>query len=470
MFLAYNYKIKPSKTQQAKMERWLNMLRSQYNFRLAERIEAYEQVRSPKMGAYCDIKTQVEASPLTCSVSKSALYGCPWTKAGKKRSAWTQQDSDLVNLRKERPWYADIYRGVLNQMLRQLDTAFQNFFKHKQGYPSFKRRSRFKSFSYPPDCVQFNQNSVRLPGIGWMKFFQSRQFPDGFTPRSVTVRLKSNGWYISVRLQDDSVPTTLSSCNVKTAVGVDLGIKKLMSLSTGNTIVNPSFSTKAERRRRIRARRTSRKVKGSNNQSKAYKQVAKLENKVANQRTDYQWKLAHKLVNKFDLIVFENLNITGMKARCKPKQDATGKHLKNRQSAKRVLNRLISDAAWGNLIQKVQVLAEKSGCLVHQVNPRYTSQQCNQCGYTSPSNRDKEKFICEQCGHADDADIQASINILNKGLTELGITLPRVPGGTRKLYKTTPLQASLGLLGEAGNPQQLTLLDVDEFLKKNNSA
>lgn len=471
MFVAYVYKLRPSPSQAATMDRWLDMLRAQYNFRLAERIEAYEQVRSPKMGEYCDLETGAIASPLTCSVSKNALHGNPWTKAGKKKAAWAQQDSDLTNLKQERPWYAQIYRSVLNQMLRQLDAAFQNFFKHGCGYPAFKRRAHFRSFTYPPECVQFKGGAVRLPGIGWMHFFNSRPFPEGSQHKSVTVRRKADGYYVSVRLENDAVPETPSPNEVKSAAGVDLGIKKLMAMSTGETLPNPDFYQRNERRRRIRQRRASHKNKGSKNRAKAYKRLAKLEHRVACQREDMQWKLAHKLTRRFDLIVFEALNIKGMKARCKPKIDAaTGKYLKNRQSIKSGLNRAISNAAWGELKMKVRVMAAKSGAIVHEVNPKHTSQKCSECGYTSPTNRDKERFVCEECGFVADADIQASVNILNRGLEELGIDLPRVRRGTPKLSKITPMQTSLALVGEAGNPQQLILFDVDEFLKKNDSA
>jgi putative transposase len=400
------------------------MLRSQYNFRLAERIEAYEQVRCPKMGEYCDIKTQAVATPLTCSVNKFALYGYPWTKNGKRRSACNQQDADLIRLKEERPWYKEVNAQVLGQMLRQLDTAFQNFFKSGKGYPVFKRRSHYRSFTYPPGCIRFDGNKVRLPGIGWMRFFNSRSFPNSFSQKSVTVRRKADGYYISVRLEDSTVPEAPNPNpnQVKKAVGVDLGIKKLMALSTGETIPNLDFYQQQERRRRIRQRRAARKAKGSKRRAKAYQQVAKLEHRVACCREDMQWKVAHQLTSQFDLIVFEDLNIQRMKRRCKPKVDeATGKHLKNGQSAKKVLNRLISNAAWGELKRKVCVMAVKSGAMVHEVNPKYTSQMCSQCGYTSPTNRDKERFICESCGFADDADCQAAVNILNRGLAELGI-------------------------------------------------
>lgn len=433
MFIAYVYKLHPNKTQQQIIERWLDMLKSQYNFRLAERIEAYEQVRSPKLGEYCDIETQSVATPLACSVNKSALYGDPWkfdkkTGLGKKRNTYEIQSADLPTLKQERPWYKQINANVLQQMLRQLDAAFQNFFKHGRGYPAFKRRSHYRSFTYPPGCVQFDGHKVKLPGIGWMRFFNSRPFPDGFNQRSVTVRRKADGYYISVRLEDETVPEIPSANQVKTAVGVDLGLKKLMALSTGDTIPNPDFYQRHERRRRIRQRRASRKVKGSKRRAKAYQQLGKLEHRVACCRENMQWQTAHQLTSQFDMIVFEDLNIQGMKRRCKPKIDeATGKYLKNGQSAKKVLNRLISNAAWGELKMKVRVMAAKSGVIVHEVDPKHTSQTCSECGYVSPTNRDKERFICEDCGFAADADCQAAINILSRGLAELGINSATTP-------------------------------------------
>lgn len=268
MLISYTYKLDPSRNQSATMEKHLEMLRLQYNFRIRERTEAYEQAPHPILGNYCIIETQAECCPLTCSVSKQALYGDPWTtekKTGlaKKRGALAQQDADLVNLKRERPWYAQIQHHVLQQMLRRINDAFQRFFQGKASYPKQKRCGRFRSFSYPPGDVRFLGNRVRLPGIGWMCYFESRPFPNGFAVRSVTVRRKSDGWFISVRLQDDTVPSPPSSNEVKTAIGVDLGIAKLASISTGETIPNPHFGQKSERRRKMLHRRASRKKKGS---------------------------------------------------------------------------------------------------------------------------------------------------------------------------------------------------------------
>ncbi len=484
MLIAYNYKLNPSRNQSAVMERHLEMLRYQYNFRVRERSEAYEQVSRPVMGNYCDIKTQVECCPLTCSVSKNALYGDPWTSSGKKRSALAQQDADLPNLKRERPWYKAIQHHVLQQMLRRVDDAFQRFFKGNGAYPKTKRRGRFRSFNYPPGDVRFPGNRVRLPGIGWMRFFQSRPFPDGFDVRSVTVRRKADGWYISVRLQDDSVPKNVSPGDIKTAIGADLGISKLVSLSNGETINNPRFAQRNERRRKILHRRASHKKKGSRNRRKAYQHLARLENKVANQRADHQWKLANRLTSKADVLVFEALNIRGMSARCKPKKDDFGKFTRNGASAKSGLNKAILDASWAELKQKVRIVSEKAGVIFLEINPRHTSQECSCCGYISPTNRDKERLVCESCGHFADADVDAAVVIRQRGLKELGINLPQLPVVHGKVRTLAPRRVprrskvsgtpknrpemvgtSTGLPVESGKPPifvQLSLFDLLE--------
>ena len=231
MLVAYTYKLSPSRQQVLVMEKHLEMLRLQYNFRITERTEAYEQASCPILGNRSDLRTKAECCPLTCSVSKNALYGDPWTSKGKKRGALAQQDADLRNLKRERPWYKAIQHHVLQQMLRRVENAFQRFFKGEGGYPKPKRRGKYRSFSYPPGDVRFEENKVRLPGIGWGKFFQSRLFPDGFATRTVTVRKKADGWYISVQLSDESVPEVLTPDTAKTAIGVDLGIKVRIVLS-----------------------------------------------------------------------------------------------------------------------------------------------------------------------------------------------------------------------------------------------
>ena len=423
MILAHVYKLKPSNSQSQKMNDWLNMLRAFYNFCLRDRIEAYEQVRSPVLGNFSTLKYKGECCPLTCSVSKEATTGYPWKNHGKKRGAGEQQSSYLPQLKQFRPWYKTIDANVQQMNLRRLNAAFTKFFDGAGGYPNFKNKSKFRSFSYVPGQVKIEDDRVRLPGIGWMKLYLSRPLPFGFDIRTVTIRRKSDGWYISFRLENKEIPDiqSIDQTQVKTAIAADLGIKKLCALSNGEMVANPQFAKKLERRKRSLQRRASRKIKGSKNRAKAYCKLAHIDQKITNQRSDHQWKVANKLCRLGDVIIFEDLNIKNMMKRCKPKQDSKGKYLKNSQSAKKGLNKVIGDAAWGELKLKTKAVAAKLGLIFTEVNPKFSSQECSCCGHVSSSNRKKERFLCEMCGYIEDADIQASYNLLNRGLKQLGI-------------------------------------------------
>lgn len=197
MLIAYTYKLKPSKTQASTMTEWLNMLRAQYNFCLRDRIESYEQVKAPMLAEYCRLDDRGWCSPLTCSVNKTASIGYPWKNSGKRRNALEQHDANLPELKKERPWYKSIHANVLQMNLRRLNEAFQNFFEQGRGYPNFKTKNTFRSFSYKPGDVQIDGSWVNFPKLGKMRFYNSRPIPDGFEVRTVTLRLKSDGWYMS---------------------------------------------------------------------------------------------------------------------------------------------------------------------------------------------------------------------------------------------------------------------------------
>ncbi len=459
MILAYQYKLKVSPSQTMMMTDWLSMLRSHYNFCLRDRIETYEQVRSPKLGNYSDLKTKAPCCPLTCSISNKSQIGEPFKKGGKKRSAYEMQSSELPVLKKARHWFKKIHSTVLQQNLRRLDTAFKNFFDGR-GYPKFKTRQRFKSFSYPPNQVKLENNKIYLPSIGWMKFFQSRNIPDGFNLKTVTIRSLADGWYISIRIENKDIPQSNPKDleQVESAIGCDLGIKKLLALSNGELIENPQFEKRLSKRKTIRQRRASRKKKGSSNQRKAYVELARIDQKIVNQREDHQWKIAHHLTRLADVIVLEDLNIQGMIKKCRAKQDENGKFLKNGQSAKRALNRLIRDCSWGNLKLKIESVAAKFGKICKEVNPKFTSQQCSHCGHIQKENRNKERFLCLNCGFLADADQQASVNIGIKGLEILGISHSKLLGVPQKVTPKPELtgsrngEISVSLEVEPGNP------------------
>jgi putative transposase len=455
------------------------MLRSTYNWSLADRIAQYNQQFI--QGDYCDIRTKGEACPLTCFVSKNGASGEPWKdskvdKDGKpknpRRSAGDIQITALPELKKARPWFSEIDSTVLQQNVKRLDTAYKNFFEGR-GFPRFKNRSNFTSFTYQMG-VKVQGSKIYLPKLGWMRFFNSRVIPDGFTIKAATIRKRQDGWYVSIRIEDKEVPDYIPKPlnEIESILGCDLGITKLVHLSDRHQIDNPKFSTnkKTKRTLKIRQRRVSRKLKGSKNRKKAATKLGRFHKKIVDKRVAYQWNIANKIVSrKVDAIALEDLNISGMMKRCKVKVDENtgegvgvlavpvdsqlpnpkGRFLKNGQSRKKGLNRAISDASWAELILKIEYLAEKQGKVVIKINPRHSSQECRNCGHIDKSNRDGEKFICTECGYHEHADIGAAKTIRDRGL---GI----VRGDSAKLavkqlnaQKVSP--RSMSKRGEFGN-------------------
>ncbi|MUG98698.1 transposase [Scytonema sp. UIC 10036] len=428
MLTNYVYKLRPNISQSEKMDNWVDLLRSHYNWCLNDRITQYNHQFI--QGDYCDIRTRAVACPITCFVSKNGATGEPW-KDGKldkegnlknpRRSAGDIQITSLPMLKQARPWYAEIDSTVLQQNVKRLDVAYKNFFEGR-GFPQFKNRSNFTSFTYTVG-TKVQGNKIYLPKIGWMRFHNSRLIPDGFTIKAITVRKRQDGWYISVRIEDTNVPNYISRplAEVEKVIGCDLGITKLVHLSDGYQIDNPKFSTNRKTRHllKVRQRRIGRRVKGSKNRKKAAKKVGRLHKRIGDKRLAYQWYVANKIVSRnVDAIGLEDLNVAGMLRRCQVKVDEkTGRFLKNGQSRKKGLNRSISDASWSELTSKIEYLAEKQYKVVIKVNPKHSSQECRNCGHTDKLNRDRERFICVSCGHMSHADLGAAKTIRDRALS-----------------------------------------------------
>ncbi|WP_293342753.1 transposase [Microcoleus sp. CAWBG58] len=203
MLTNYVYKLRSNQTQSSKMSAWVDMLRSQYNWCLNDRICQYNQHFI--QGNYFEIRTKGEASPLTCFVSKNGATGNPWKDSksdfeGKarnpRRSAGDIQITALPELKMARPWYNAIDSTVLQQNVKRLDVAYKNFFEGR-GFPKFKNRSNFTSFTFVMG-VRIKGNKIYLPKLGWMRFYNSRSIPDGFTIKACTFRKRLNGWYVSI--------------------------------------------------------------------------------------------------------------------------------------------------------------------------------------------------------------------------------------------------------------------------------
>ncbi|MEO1373603.1 MAG: transposase [Cyanobacteria bacterium J06635_10] len=458
MLLGSKYKLIPKQQQVDRFISWLNMGRALFNYSLND-IEATYHLRFAQ-GEFCSLITKAVCCPLTCPVGSSSatsdtgeIYQTSKDGVISRKSAKNIQKTNLPTLKQVRSWYRDVDSTALQDVIDRLHDAFSKFFSGEAKYPKYKNRSNFKSLTIKSGIV-IDGNRIKLGKLGWMRFHNSRPIPDGFKIQSATIRLKADGLYVSIKIKDKSVPAfpIISPEEVKTAAGMDMGITKLVHFSDGSQVDNPKLSTNKKSRRtlRIRQRRISRKKKGSKNRSKAGNRVARTYQKITNKREALHWKIASKAVKKADALFAEDLNISGMKSRCKPKKDEAnkGRFLPNGQSRKRGLNRSISDASWYSLLKKIEYMAAKHGKLFLKVNPRYSSQECPKCGHVHKDNRNKEKFICTNCGHIAHADLKAAVTVKQRGVEALGLTLSCRAKHDKNLVRrdsSKPAQLDLGL-------------------------
>lgn len=358
MKTAYKFRMYPNKQQEASLDLTLNTCRHLYNMALADRKNAYE----------------LEGI--------SRTYG--------------DQAAVLVAEKKDGN-FTGVFSQVLQDVLRRLDKSFKAFFRRvkageKPGYPRFKGDGWYKSFTYPQVGFKFDGSKLNLSKIGSIRIFKHREVEGKI--KTCTIKKDNLGhWYaILVSEVEDVSPT-----EPKTAIGVDVGLKSLVALSTGDTIEYPMYYIQAEERLTAAQRNLSRKKKGSANRRKAKARVAKLHLKIQNHRDEFLHQVSRMIVDSADLIVFENLNISGM--------------LKNHHLAKH-----IQDHAWGKLIQFTQSKAAKAGKVVELVDARYTSQKCSQCSIMVPKTLADRTHFCPNCGLEMDRDINASVNIRTLGL------------------------------------------------------
>jgi len=232
----------------------------------------------------------------------------------------------------------------------------------------------------------------------------------------VSVKREGERWY--VLLSCDGVPARPLPPTGR-AVGVDLGVVSLATLSDGRQVGNPRFLARAAGQLAAAQRDLARKKPRSRRRRKAAARLAAGHRKVRRQRLDLAHTTALTLIRDHDLVVVEALNIAGMtrRARAVPDPEDPGRYLPNGQSAKTGLNRSILDAGWGVFLTVLGAKAESAGRTVVEVDARHTSQRCAACGHVAPGNRVTQAgFRCTACGHTAHADVNAAVNILGAGL------------------------------------------------------
>jgi putative transposase len=358
---AFSYRFYPRPEQESLLRRTMGCARLVYNRALAVRTEAW--YKDQKRVGYAETSSMLTE----------------WKKT---------EELDFLN---------EVSCVPLQQCLRQLQTAYTNFFDGRAKYPNFKKKRNGGSAEFTKSAFKFKNGQVYLAKCAQeLPIRWSRTLPAGATPSTITVKLSPSGrWSVSI-LVDVEIETLPKSDN---QVGIDLGITSLLALSTGEKIANPK-GFKAKYRKLRRAQKAlSRKQKGSNNRHKARLKVARVHQEIADARKDSLHKLTTRLVRENQTIAVENLAVKNM--------------VKNPKVAL-----AISDASWGELVRQLEYKCGWGGRTLIKIDRWFpSSKRCGNCGHIvekMPLNI--REWNCPNCGTHHDRDINAAKNILAAGL------------------------------------------------------
>lgn len=291
----------------------------------------------------------------------------------------------------EFPWTADVTKYAAQQPFLFLGKAFRSFFRRGSQYPRFKKKGIHDSFYIGNDHIQYEGKQLRIPKLGWVRLRERLRYTGRIV--SVTISRVANKWFASIQVETDQL---FHCCDSQASVGVDLGLLHLATLSDGTVIDGPKPLKRYLKQLKRYQRRLSRKIKGSQNRAKARMKVAKLHYKISCIRQDALHKLTTFLVKNYKRIVIEDLHVKGM-------------------MANHCLARAIADVGLYEFRRQLTYKAKWYGNQLEVADRWFASSKtCSNCHVKKTELRlSDRKFQCDACGHAQDRDLNAAVNLLN---------------------------------------------------------
>ena len=369
---AYKFRIYPTEEQEIFFAKTFGCVRKVYNLMLNDRKKAYEEVKN--------------------APSKKMIFPTP------------------AKYKKEFPFLKEVDSLALSNAQLNLDKAYKNFFRDKSvGFPRFKSKKNpvqsYTTNNQNSTVALIDSKFIKVPKLKSLVRIKLHRQPKGMIKSATISRHASGKYYISLLCKEEisELPKTNS------AIGIDLGITDFAILSDGQKIDNHKFTSKMEKKLKREQRKLSRRAllaknKGiplseAKNYQKQKRKVARLHEKVMNQRTDFLNKLSTEIIKNHDIICIEDLNVKGM--------------LRNHKLA-----RSISDVSWSSFVAKLQYKADWYGREIIKVDTWFPSSQiCSECGHKDgKKSLDIREWTCPICHTHHDRDINASINILTEGL------------------------------------------------------
>lgn len=380
MLKAYKYRLYPNKAQKELIDKTFGCCRFVYNFARGQ---------------------QKKEEDMWSKVKDMQQQGYPFQDYKSKFFNKVENVNAVKELKKNYVWLSEVDSIALQSSIENLASAYDKYYKKQGGKPIFKSKKKNDVRSYTTKCVNNNiriiGNYIKLPKLNVVKVKAHISF-SGKIKKATISKTSANKYYVSLTVDtNDIVPLEKTNKNV----GVDLGITDFAILSNGIKIPNNHFMEKQLKKLDKAGKQLSRKTIGSSNFAKAKLKVAKIHEKISNQRKDFLNKITYNLVKQFDVVCIEDLEVSA---------------LKETDNSKR--NMRVSDVSWHEFKRQLTYKCKWYGKTL-SITDRYfaSSQICSCCG-----KRDKKKdvsireWICPNCGAKLDRDINASINILKEGL------------------------------------------------------